>query len=463
MRSARLVGPGPEGTSLILADEDGEELSLTVDDRLREALRPPRRPRHEPLETPMDSSLSPRDIQTRIRAGETLEDVAQAAGVAYERVERFAAPVLAEREHIALVALSCPVRRRGETSGHRLLRATVAERLLKRGVDADTVDWDAHRLADGRWGVTASYELAEERQQAAFIYDLRGRYSVAADELSRWLIGEEAPGTTGRRRSVEAADEPTIDLSDELALVRVVQESAPEPATPSPDDLGALNALLEEDTDLPPVRTLRSVRPEESGPEESGPEESGPEESGPDDLRSEDPEPAEPEPEPEQPDADVADPGPGHSELGTLYAMLGSDGYSEDSPRVYAGLSDASAVPETAGGGWEPAIVVNYPVEPSPAEEADLPAAEHPDRTQVPMDDLASVELGRPVDEAGDDQPPGTDEPAPPYARTDEADRAQENEEFQLSEPPTPKPAKRKRAAVPSWDEIMFGGPKPPA
>ena len=61
------------------------------------------------------------------------------------------------------------------------------------------------------------------------------------------------------------------------------------------------------------------------------------------------------------------------SPIGTLYEMLGGDGYTEDSPRVYSGLSDATAVPETetiTDGGWEPAIVINYPVEPSMHDEA---------------------------------------------------------------------------------------------
>ena len=78
----------------------------------------------------MESSLSPRDIQTRIRAGETLEDVARVAGIPLDRVERFAAPVFAEREHIAAQAMSSSVRRKGETSGHRSLRIAVTERLL---------------------------------------------------------------------------------------------------------------------------------------------------------------------------------------------------------------------------------------------------------------------------------------------------------------------------------------------
>lgn len=448
MRNARLVGPGPDGTSLILTDDDGEELVLAADDRLRAALRAPG-PRPPALETPMDTSLSPRDIQARIRAGESLADVSAVAGLEHDRVERFAAPVLAERDNIALMALACPVRRRGETAGHRLLRATVADRLLKRGVDVDTIDWDAYRLEDGRWAVTAAYRLGAEDQRASFAFDLRGRYTIASDDPARWLIGEEPAGSAGPGRGPrESSNEPTVDLSDELALVRVVQEPAPEvPATPEPTP------------DLPPVRSLRAVPAAESGDVAELPRDT----DAAQEPAADEPEHVDqPEPAPE-----VAE----GSELTALYAMLGPDGYSEDSPRVYAGLSDASAVPETAGGGWEPAIVVNYPVEPSLAEEAELAPAEHPDRSQVPMDDKSSVELSTPVDDGPPpaDQLPGTDEPAPPYARTDAADRADEAgeltdaEEFQLEEAPAPEPAKRKRASVPSWDEIMFGGPKPPS
>ena len=502
MRSAHLVGPSPDGGSLVLATEDGDELLVVVDERLRDAVggtagaaqagtaeggaarsAPPRPGRGD---NAMHTSLSPRDIQMRVRAGESLEDVAEVAGIPYERVERFAAPVLAEREHLALMALAASVRRRGETSGHRTLRATVAERLLKRGVDADAVVWDSYRLEDGRWAVTAGYALDGDGHQATFTFDQRGRYSVAADDEARRLIGEQPPVTPGTRRRPDAADEPTVDLSDELALVRATQEAdaraAARPAArslpedgpgeePEGDDgvlpgalvtEAVLTEVVVEQTEVSVVRSLRAVPAEEDDDTALPPE---PVREPAETLLPED-EPADDQPTDEGADGEPpAVPGvEDRSELTTLYAMLGSDGYSEDSPRVYAGLSDASAVPETAGGHWEPAIVVDYPVEPSPADEAELPPAEHPDRSQVPMDDKAAVELSTPVDPGPPpaDQLPGTDEPAPPYARTDEADRAEEAEEFQLeSEPPPGKKPKRKRASVPSWDEIMFGGPKP--
>ena len=462
MRPAHLVGPSPDGTSLVLTTDDGDQLSVAVDDRLREAVLGGTakggtvrggQPRPGRLENDMDTSFSPREIQMRVRAGETLEAVAEVAGIPYDRVERFAAPVLAEREHMALRALAASVRRRGETSGHRNLRGTAAERLLKRGIDVDAIAWDAYRLEDGRWAVTADYRLDDADHHATFWFDSRGRFSVAGNDEARWLIGEQAPVAAGSARRSDTADEPTVDLSDELALVRATQEASDADTSEQPEDMdddgvlpGALateavvTEVVVEQTELTVVRTLSRV------PEPAP----GDAETAGDDAAE----------EPEVPGAAAET-----SQLTTLYAMMGSDGYSEDSPRVYAGLSDAAAVPETAGGGWEPAIVIDYPVEPGPAEEAELPPTEHPDRSQVPMDDKSSVELSTPVDPGA--PPPGrlrgTDEPAPPYARTDGALRAEEAEEFQLeSEPPPEKKPKRKRASVPSWDEIMFGGPKPP-
>jgi hypothetical protein len=67
---------------------------------------------------------------------------------------------------------------------------------------------------------------------------------------------------------------------------------------------------------------------------------------------------------------------------------------------------------------------------------------------------------------ASEPELPGTDEPGPPDPAVNLADRADEAHEFEvesLAHPdtqPQRKSMKRKRASVPSWDEIMFGGPK---
>src|SRR5690606_8923130 len=91
MRPVRFVAVSEDGQSLVLADEVGRLLSLPCDDRLRAALRVDGdhsgsgRPVSDPV-----ASLSPRDIQARIRAGESADDVARIAGVPVDRVLRYA-------------------------------------------------------------------------------------------------------------------------------------------------------------------------------------------------------------------------------------------------------------------------------------------------------------------------------------------------------------------------------------
>lgn len=208
MRTARPLGLTPDGTSLLVVTTDGEQIAVIADERLTAAIRNDRA-RLGQLEIDMESSLRPREIQARIRAGESVQDVAQAAGMPIERVRTFAGPVIAEREHVVGLALAAPVRHRGETAATRGLRATAAERLLGRGVDPDDVAWDSWKRLDGLWTVTATYASGSARHEAHFVYDPRGRFSVAADDDARWLVGETTPAhgpQPGRRKRVSDPD-----------------------------------------------------------------------------------------------------------------------------------------------------------------------------------------------------------------------------------------------------------------
>ena len=74
----------------------------------------------------MESTLRPRDIQARIRAGETPESVAQVAGTSVDKVMPYAAPVLAERAHVAQRAQRASIRRRPVEGGAAAPRAPSA-------------------------------------------------------------------------------------------------------------------------------------------------------------------------------------------------------------------------------------------------------------------------------------------------------------------------------------------------
>jgi len=195
------------------------------------------------LEIDMDSALTPREIQARIRAGESVEEVARIAGMGLDWIEPFAGPVLAERSFVAGQAQSHPVRRGSDTIAHRSLGEVVADRLASRRVDVNTLVWDAWRLEGRRWVVQVDYDSGKAHRDARFIYDSGSRFSVADNDDARWLLGLHSAShgpQPGRRRREEEA-EPTIGLNDDLALVRVVQPPVDAPA--DPDDTAPMTDL----------------------------------------------------------------------------------------------------------------------------------------------------------------------------------------------------------------------------
>lgn len=188
----RLAGVTEDGTQLRLVDEEGAEHVLAVDDRLRAAVQPSTPPASRGMEKKMESTLRPRDIQARIRSGETPEAVAQAAQTSVDKIMAFAAPVLAERQHVAERAQRSSVRRSdGQAAGGaRTLGDAVAAQLRARNIDPETVTWDAWRREDGRWSLTAGYECTDRSGTAELTFDAPGNYVVLDNEDARWLVGE---------------------------------------------------------------------------------------------------------------------------------------------------------------------------------------------------------------------------------------------------------------------------------
>ena len=291
-----LVGLTADKRRLVLVNDSGEEFSLPADAKLRAALRGDLA-RLGQLEIQMESSLRPREIQARIRAGESPETVAAAAQAPLERIMGYATPVLAERAHIADRAQRASVRRKAGEGPSRLLGEVVAERLHSRNVDPSTVDWDAWRREDGRWALVADYRSGDSPRHAEFLYDVPGRYVVAEDDEARWLVGEQSsvkgpqPRTGGTSRRLTAvsleddelplgedaidlvsepsatADEVTVDLSEAVAAARDTETAgtgeAPEAAAPEP-------AAAEPDTttehEAPPRRQVKKNRGRASVP-----------------------------------------------------------------------------------------------------------------------------------------------------------------------------------------------------
>jgi hypothetical protein len=187
------------------------------------------------LEIQMDSALRPRDIQARIRAGETPEAVAQAAHTTVDKIMTYAGPVLAERQHVAERAQRSSVRRSpGESAGGaRTLGDAVEAHLRSSNVDPDTVAWDAWRREDGRWTLAGRFETSGRRGTAEFTYDAPGNFVVLDNDDARWLVGEVVAGSAPhrddlqqvRRRRLSAVPEEELPLGDDA--IELVSEGEP--------------------------------------------------------------------------------------------------------------------------------------------------------------------------------------------------------------------------------------------
>ncbi len=190
MRNLELVGLSADGRKVVFVDDTGAEFVTPANDKLRAAMRGDRT-RLGQLEIEMESALRPRDIQARVRAGETPEAVAALAQVTVDKIMPYCVPVIAERQHVAQLAQRSHVRRKNVEGPSRRLIDVVSERLSSRGVDARGSEWDAWRRNDGKWSVQATYQSGERERTALFVFDAVGRYAVAADDEAKWLTGEQ--------------------------------------------------------------------------------------------------------------------------------------------------------------------------------------------------------------------------------------------------------------------------------
>lgn len=211
-----------------------------------------------PRESTMDVTLSPRDIQTRVRRGESPEQIAEDSGMPLDKVRGFAVPVIAEREFIVEQARKTTVRQLRSSGGPgQLLGPLVDESVVSGGSAPDTASWDSWRREDGKWTIVIATDVVPA--PAHFLFDVKGRYILPADDAALELIGDFQPAESVPEMAIiDAVREApaTIDLVQAEATSGLELEAATAEPTPSErlDQLDApaigvdeaIDAVLEE-------------------------------------------------------------------------------------------------------------------------------------------------------------------------------------------------------------------------
>ncbi|MHA6626764.1 septation protein SepH [Pseudonocardia sichuanensis] len=446
MRALRVVGITEGGGEISVVLEDPgrrERFTVPADEQLRAAARGDLT-RLGQIAIELESQLRPREIQARIRAGASVEQVATAAGVPLQKIERFAYPVLLERSRTAEVAQRAhPVRADGPDS--RMLGDVVAHTFGLRGQEYADAEWDSWKGEDGKWIVALSWRA--------------GR----SDNRAHWTFQPGAHGGT-----VTAVDEHASDLVEGLparplrTVGPVIDIARPEDPAPAPAPDEELRAAAS-DT----VRGGRLEAPREHASEARTVERGAPR-TTPEPRRPMPPvqrqAPAEPQrPEPARPERARTDPAPTRRPE----RVEREEPVDEELTRREATASDRREAERPTAGTREAARTERRRPEPAakpaekpaerPAPKAEPPAAEQPaadaEKPAAPVvEEPAAAAAERPV---ADPEPPAAERPAA-KAEPAAAQPAATTED-------TAKPAaanrrtKKGKPVMPSWDEVLLG------
>jgi hypothetical protein len=182
MQELRLVAVSEDGSYAILAvpGRSGRFL-LPIDERLRTVAKG-QFSRLAQYEIEVENPLRPKEIQDRIRAGETADEIADAAGIPPDRIRRFEGPILAERQYQAQQAQRATIRGHGDSGPGPRLGDIVSERLAQAGASYETAEWDSRKRQDGNWQVQLLFSIGGRTGSAEWLYDPRRRHVIPEDD-----------------------------------------------------------------------------------------------------------------------------------------------------------------------------------------------------------------------------------------------------------------------------------------
>jgi hypothetical protein len=377
-----------------------------------------------------------------------VEEIADAAGIAVERVRWFEGPVLAERAYAADQAQLASVRRQGDgipSSPGPRLGEIVTERLKALGTDPEDAQWDARKLGDGNWQVHLTFTSGGRLHTAEWNFDPRRRHVVPADDNATRM---SLPGGEPLQPAAPAPGEATVThLAPRLSTAAAVHGNGAMAGSAAGNGLGSAGRAWQERP-----APLRPAAPE---PWISEPRVSEP--------RVSEPRVSEPQaPEPRETEAPAA-----------------------AAPAVSSAPPVPSAPPTPSAPPVSPATVAAQVARAVPAappeRHSQAPSSPHPAWHARPAQEPLTSEPRR---ETAAPSAAGHEAPAPPAAPAAETRAAETRAaetwpaETRAAETPTPeapapapaaeaaneqvtrqgrKSARGKRSSVPSWDEIMFG------
>ena len=248
-----------DGDYLVVEATGGQKFRLLIDDSVRSAVK---------RETPQsldDLTMTPRQIQDAVRVGTTIDELVKLSGATWDFVEKFAAPVIAELEHIVESALSVRLTTAGDryTATHQIeFGELVGNRLAASG--ATDIVWIARRTDTGAWHVSVAYKVNGNEAVAVWAFDQRALALSPENEAAVALSANEEIGSVPipKLRPVESSSSEAITEvipSTPAAFAHLVPK-VEEPAAPAePVAPIAPVALVQDEAPVAPVVSITPI------------------------------------------------------------------------------------------------------------------------------------------------------------------------------------------------------------
>ena len=214
----RLVGRSDDGNHIQFTDIHNRQFQARLSDSLRAAVNQPRLAAikvdsGEPITTV-------KEVQSRLRAGESMDAISRTTDWPLEKIEKFAGPILQERAFVIGQALKAPTRRDASSPN---LNETMTNQLTTHGVDLEEVEWNTHRRRDGLWDIALYYPNRDGQADAHWSFNTATGTLIAEDDSAKWIVGEAKEARP--RTPAQGLVYPTTNTGPAPRLVSVKEET----------------------------------------------------------------------------------------------------------------------------------------------------------------------------------------------------------------------------------------------
>ncbi len=202
------------GEALVLENDNGEVFSLEIDDHLVELVSKSNggnvvnnpsgnqasgnlissiesTAKHTLQLVRLESELTVKEVQARLRAGESPSSIARDGSWNLEKIEKFSGPIMQERAYIIAQAHKLDIRKEPDSAGNRNLLSVVEFLLGEHGVESNEIEWDTYRKENGEWIISAKYETKSGERIGQWSFNLNKGSIQSIDDEARWLSGEK--------------------------------------------------------------------------------------------------------------------------------------------------------------------------------------------------------------------------------------------------------------------------------